>query len=89
MECPLFHASALLNDYIPVTALIDNGSMAYAMMNERLAQKLGLPLLETVPRHLQGVQGGTQDGLITHVTTFSLDVGAHKTRRVFAYVVPR
>lgn len=79
-----------MNDYIPATALIDNGSMAYALINERLVQKLGLPLLRTVPRQLQGVQGeGQQNGLITHVTTFSLDIGAHKNPRVFAYVVPR
>lgn len=92
MECPLFHTTAFINDRSLATALIDNGSMAYALIDEKLARRLKLPLLETTPRQLQGVQdvgGRSVDGRITHVTTFSLDIGAHKAEKVFAYVVPR
>ena len=91
MECSLFHTTAIRDDN-PVTALIDNGSMAYALIDKRLAGRLGLPLLETIPGQLQGVQETTsteRDGLVNQVTMFSLDIGAHKTQRVFAYVVSR
>ena len=89
MECPLFHIDAFLNDYIPTTALIDNGSMAYALISRKFARRIGLPFLEIPLRRLQGVQdfGGIRSD-IAEVTTFSLDIGAHKIQKVFAYVVP-
>ena len=90
MECPLFYTTALINDYAHAKALVDQGSAAYALINKRHATKLGLPLLKVPPRQIQGAQGASpQDSdSITHVTTFSLNVGAHKTAKVFAYVVP-
>ena len=90
MECPLFHTTAFLNDYAPATALIDNGSMAYAIINEKFAQRLKLPFLKMTPRQLRGVQESEDGGtVITNVTAFSLDIGAHKSEKVFAYVVPQ
>jgi hypothetical protein len=38
MECPLFHTTAFINDYNQTNTLIDNGSMAYALMNKQLSE---------------------------------------------------
>ena len=86
MECPLFHTTAILNDVTPITALIDNGSQSYAIVNKRLADRLRLPLVETEPRQITGVlEGPSQE--INRATYFSLDIGGFKTHRAFAYVL--
>ena len=88
MECPLFHTTAFLNGYDQVIALIDNGSQGYATMNEKLALKLGLPLVETTPRKI----GGSLDNgfeTIRYATYFSMDIGGLKNDRIWAYVVPK
>ena len=87
MECPLFYTTAMVNDYLPITTLIDDGSQSYAQINESLVQELSLPLLETAPRILGGVIDGPTT-TIRHVTYFSLDIGGMKQSRIFAYVVP-
>lgn len=90
MECPLFYTTALINDYAHAKALIDQGSAAYALISKKRADRLNLPLLDIPHRRIQGAQGTNQleSKNIAYVTTFSLDIGAHKTAKVFAYVVP-
>jgi hypothetical protein len=86
----LFYTTAFINDYNQTNTLINNSLIAYALINKQLVHKLNLPLLETAPRQLQGVQDAEEENrIITHVTTFSLDVSAHKIQKVFAYVVLR
>ena len=50
MECPLFYTTALINDYVLAKALVDQGLAAYALISKKHAEKLGLPLLEVLPR---------------------------------------
>ncbi len=50
MECPLFYTTALINDYIQVKTLINNRSIGYAIINEKLAQRLVLPMVDIVLR---------------------------------------
>ena len=86
MECTLFHTTAILNDTTLVNTLIDNGSQSYAIINERLAKRLNLPLIDTNPRQITGVlEGATRE--IKQATYFSLDIGGFKTHRAFAYVL--
>ena len=87
MECPLFYTTTFINDIATTTTLVDDGSQSYAQINEQLAQKLSLPLLDTAPRTLGGVIDGPTT-VIRHVTHFSLDIGGIKFPRIFAYVVP-
>ena len=88
METQLFYADALLDKVQYVRALIDNGSQSYATISERAAYRLRLPKTPIEPRTISGVLGGMK-GQLTHVIYFDLDVGGHKTRRVWAYIVPR
>lgn len=88
MECSLFHTTALINDYSQARALVDPGSAAYALISKKLATRLHLPLLQVPSRRLQGAQGISNEEGVSHVTSFSLDIGAHKNGRAFAYVVP-
>lgn len=88
MECSLFHTTALIDDYSQARALVDPGSAAYALISKTLATRLRLPLLPVPPRRLQGAQGISSEEGVSHVTSFSLDIGAHKNGKAFAYVVP-
>jgi transposase InsO family protein/predicted aspartyl protease len=87
MECPLFHTSAIVDGLNSLLALIDSGAQSYASINEKLARKLSLPLLETTPRMVTGVFEGPMV-IVDKATYFSLDVGGFKQQRIFAYVVP-
>ena len=57
MECPLFHTTALINDYAQAKTLIDQGSAAYALISKKRATQLDLPLLDVPRRQIQGAQG--------------------------------
>ena len=86
MECALFHTTAIINDTKLLTVLIDNGSQSYAMINERLVNRLNLPLIDIQPRQVTGVLEGPTEK-IEQATYFSLDIGGFKTHRAFAYIL--
>jgi predicted aspartyl protease len=87
MECALFHTTALIDDYYQIRTLIDDGAACYAAINERLAQRLKLPMVDMDTRRIEGVIGGATTHL-DKVTTFTLDIGGLKTTKAWAYVVP-
>jgi hypothetical protein len=87
MECALFHTTALLNDYHQVKTLIDDGAGCYAAMNEQLARRLGLPMVDMDARRIEGVIEGATVHL-DKVTTFMLDISGLKTTKAWAYVIP-
>jgi hypothetical protein len=87
MECVLFHTTALVDDYYQIRTLIDDGAACYAAINERLAQRLKLPMVDIDTRQIEGVIGGATAHL-DKVTTFTLDISGLKTTKAWAYIVP-
>ena len=77
---------ARLNEVQFTKALVDNGSLCYASVNESLAESLNLPRIRVPTRTLDGVVA--DQGRITHVTHFDLDVHGHQQQHVFAYIIP-
>lgn len=87
METPLFYSTAIINDYATALSLLDQGSQSYCLINERLAKKLCLPVIDVSYRKVTGAQGSLENKGISWATKFSLDIGGYKVS-AFAYVVP-
>ena len=87
MEGPLFYAEALINDTQFAKTLIDSGSGSYALMSEKFARSMNLETLKIKPRPLEGVLEG-MTGEPKEVAKIDIDLGGHKMRRVFAYILP-
>ena len=87
MEGPLFYAEALINDTQFAKTLIDSGSGSYALMSEKFAKNMNLETLAIRPRPLEGVIEG-MTGELREVAKIDIDIGGHKMRRVFAYILP-
>ena len=87
MEGPLFYAEALINDTQFAKTLIDSGSGSYALMSEKFARSMNLETLKIKPRPLEGVLEG-MTGELKEVAKIDIDLGGHKMRRVFAYILP-
>jgi hypothetical protein len=81
MECALFHITALINDYYQIRTLIDDGAACYVAINERLTQRLKLPMVDIDIRRIEGVIGGATTHL-NKVTTFTLDISGLKITKV-------
>lgn len=80
-----FHTPVIVNSTHAVTALIDNGSNSFALINDRTATRLGLERITIRPRDLQGVTAALT---IREVVRMDLDVGGSCVFGAFAYVVP-
>ena len=66
-------------------ALIDPGCQCYATVNGALVKSLNLPRIRIRTRVLDGVVAN--QGRITHVTYFNVDIHGHQQDRVFAYII--
>ena len=66
-------------------ALVDPGCQCYATVNSTLVKSLDLPRIRIRTRVLDGVIAN--QGRITHVTYFNVDIHGHQQDRVFAYII--
>lgn len=88
LECRPFHVTAFLNNYVLITVLIDNGSMAYTLLNETHARKRKFVSLKVSPRQLEDAQDlkHTENNVENpKVTTFSSDVGVKNSEGIYLY----
>ena len=87
MNGETFRVDTLIDRQKFIPALIDNGSEAYASVNNDLVQRLGLPRIQIPKRPLEGV-AATHNGSISEVTYFSIDIEGHTQERIYAYIIP-
>lgn len=88
MELPQFFMDALINGLHVQKALIDNGNMCFALVNERFVSQHHIPSIPISTRTIGGIFDGPCEN-IENVARFSVDIGGHRNRNVFAYVVPK
>ena len=87
MNGEIFRVDTLIDRQKLIPALIDNGSEAYASVNDNLVQQLRLPRIQIPKRPLEGV-AATHNGSISEVTCFSIDIEGHTQERIYAYIIP-
>lgn len=88
MERQSLKVPILLNDGCYARTLVDTGSEVYGMIDERFAAKCKLPRIEITPRTVDGI-GAPTNWKIDQVTYAELDIGGHKQRQAYFYIVPR
>ena len=86
-EKPLL-VSALVNGVATSQALVDSGCLVYGIVSDRFIRRHQLSCVQIEPRALQSVEGVT-DGAVSQFVSLDLDIGGHRQRRVYMYVVPR
>ncbi len=86
-EKPLL-VSALVNGVATSQALVDSGCLVYGIVSDYFVRRHQLSCVQIEPRHLQSVEGVTEDA-VSRVVSFDLDIGGHRQRKVYAYVVPK
>jgi len=69
------------------SALIDNGCLCYATINERTANTLRLPRISISSRALSQVTESPDQTNVTSVTYTDIDIDGHKQHAYF-YVIP-
>ena len=87
MNGETFRIDTVIDRQKLIPALIDNGSEAYASVNDNLVRRLGLPRIQIPKRPLEGV-AATHNGSISEVTYFSIDIEGHTQERIYAYIIP-
>lgn len=80
--------SALVNGVATSQALVDSGCLVYGIVSNRFVQHYQLSCVQIEPRHLQSVEGVTEDA-VSRIVSFDLDIGGHQQRQAYAYVVPK
>jgi hypothetical protein len=90
MHSPLFTVPAFLDQTTSVEALLDDGCNTYAVIEEQAAKAAGL-LRFRLNRPVNAASYSDQlAGVIREAAMIKiLDVGGGKSRRVFAYIVPK
>ena len=88
MNSTLFTVDAFLNRESNAKALIDSGCDAYGLIDANFASRLKLPRIPIPPRGTIGFDSPTR-AKITDVAWCTLDIGGHRQRRVYLYIVPR
>lgn len=83
-EKPLL-VSALVNGVATSQALVDSGCLVYGIVSDYFVRRHQLSCVYIEPRHLQSVDGVSEDA-ISRVVMFDLDIGGHQQKRVYAYV---
>jgi len=86
-EKPLL-VSALINGISTSQALVDSGCLVYGIVSERFVRRHQLSCVSIEPRHLQSVEGISEDA-VSRITSFDLDIGGHQQKRVYFYIVPK
>ena len=87
MTTRLFEIPVLLDGVHCVKALFDGGSAPYGLIDESTARKLDLPRIP-LKRKVGIVSFGEYtDAQVREVAYASLDVGGHRQKRVYFYVV--
>ena len=87
MNCELFHTTALINGQYQLCTLIDPGSSAFATINKKYVNKLGLNEFLLTPRTITGVLNN-MSGVIDQVASIDLDIGGLRIENAWACVVP-
>ena len=87
MNGETFRIDTVIDRQKLIPAWIDNGSEAYASVNDNLVRRLGLPRIQIPKRPLEGV-AATHNGSISEVTYFSIDIEGHTQERIYAYIIP-
>ena len=87
MNGETFRIDTVIDRQKLIPALIDNGSEAYASVNDNLVRRLGLPRIQIPKRPLEG-GAATHNGSISEVTYFSIDIEGHTQERIYAYIIP-
>lgn len=80
----------ILNKTIISTALIDSGCDTFALISDRLVQKLQVERIPIAPRPVQKAtahSSAREEIRIEWVAHFNMDIDGHQ-RGVFAYVIP-
>ena len=90
MHSPLFTVPALLDKVVSVEALLDDGCNTYAVIEEKAARAAGL-LRFRLNRPVNAASYSDQLAEVIQEAAMveTLDIGGGKSRRVFAYIVPK
>jgi hypothetical protein len=89
MTTRLFEIPVLLDGIHSVRALFDGGSAPYGLIDESTARRLNLPRIP-LKRKVGIISFGEYtDARVEEVVYTSLDVGGHRQKRVYFYVVPK
>jgi hypothetical protein len=89
MTARLFEIPVLLDGIHSVRALFDGGSAPYGLIDESTARRLNLPRIP-LKRKVGIISFGEYtDARVEEVVYTSLDVGGHRQKRVYFYVVPK
>jgi len=86
-EKPLL-VSALVNGVATSQALVDSGCLVYGIVSDCFVRRHQLSCVQIEPRHLQSVDSVSEDA-VSRVVSFNLDIGGHRQKQVYAYVVPK
>lgn len=86
-EEPLL-VSVLVNGVSTSQALVDSGCLVYGIVSNHFVRRHQLSCVKIEPRHLQSVDGVSEDA-VSQIVSFDLDVGGHRQKQAYAYVVPK
>lgn len=85
-----FLVNALLNDFLMVQALVDNGCLCYGIISEELSTKLNLPRIAIPPRSLETAEEMTTNKpVVNSISYISLDLDGYLTPKLWLYIVPK
>lgn len=77
-----------VDDVCFANTLIDNGCLSYGLVTSKFAKKNGLQRIPVPPIPMWDYAHRTQDH-ITEIAYVSLDIGGHRQKGIFLYVVKR